>query len=51
MLVFQIEVVLLAPGHPGPNPTTLHSNASVVNLYNAMSSLARFEIKNNFVYF
>jgi hypothetical protein len=30
----------------GANPTTSIYNASVVNLYNATSSLARFENKN-----
>jgi hypothetical protein len=31
---------------PGPNPTTLIYNASLVNFYNATGSLARFENKN-----
>jgi hypothetical protein len=35
----------------GPNPTTSSYNASVVNFYNATSSLVRFEIKNIFFFF
>jgi hypothetical protein len=35
----------------GPNPTTSVYNASVVNLYNATGSLARFENKNILFYF
>jgi glutathione S-transferase len=33
---------------PGANPTILNYNASVVKIYNALSSLARFENKNIF---
>jgi hypothetical protein len=33
---------------PEPNPTTSIYNASVVNLFNATGSLARFENKNIF---
>jgi hypothetical protein len=33
-------------GSPGANPTIVIYNASVVNFYNAMGSLARFENKN-----
>jgi hypothetical protein len=33
------------------NPTIASYNASIVNFYNAMGSLARFENKNIFVYF
>jgi hypothetical protein len=35
----------------GPNPMTSIYNASVVNFYNAMGSLARFENKNILFYF
>jgi hypothetical protein len=35
-----------ASPHPGANPTTSSYNASVVKIYNATSSLLRFEIKN-----
>jgi hypothetical protein len=33
---------------PGADPTIASYNASVVNIYNTTSSLARFEIKNIF---
>jgi hypothetical protein len=36
---------------PGPNPTIVSYNASVVKIYNATSSLVRFENKNIFFYF
>jgi hypothetical protein len=36
---------------PGANPTITSYNASVVNLYNAMGSLARFENNNILLYF
>jgi hypothetical protein len=36
---------------PGANPTTVSYNASVVKIYNATSSLVRFENKNIFFYF
>jgi hypothetical protein len=36
---------------PGANPTIVIYNASVVNFYNAMGSLARFENKNILFYF
>jgi hypothetical protein len=35
---------------PGANPTTSRYNASVVKIYNATSSLLRFQIKNIFFY-
>jgi hypothetical protein len=35
----------------GANPTIASYNASVVKTYNAMSSLVRFENKNDFFYF
>jgi hypothetical protein len=35
----------------GANPTILIDNASVVNFYNAMGSLAPFENKNILLYF
>jgi hypothetical protein len=34
----------------GANPTIVSYNASVVEAYNATSSLVRFENKNNFTY-
>jgi hypothetical protein len=37
--------------YPGANPTIASYNASVVNFYNAMGSLARFENKNIIFYF
>jgi hypothetical protein len=36
---------------PGPNPTTSIYNASVVNVYNTMGSLARFKNTNILFYF
>jgi hypothetical protein len=36
---------------PGANPTTLSYNASPVKIYNATSSLVRFENKNIVFYF
>jgi hypothetical protein len=36
---------------PGPNPTTLIYNASVVNFYNDTGSRIRFENKIILVYF
>jgi hypothetical protein len=36
---------------PGANPTIPHYNASVVKIYNATGSLARFENKNIIFYF
>jgi hypothetical protein len=35
---------------PGPNPTIVSYNASAVKVYNAKSSLVRFENKNIFFY-
>jgi hypothetical protein len=35
----------------GPIPTTSSNDASVVNFYNATSSLVRFENENIFFYF
>jgi hypothetical protein len=32
-------------GHPGANPTIVSYNASAVKIYNAKSSLVRFETK------
>jgi hypothetical protein len=37
--------------NPGANPTIASYNASVVNFYNAMGSLVRFENKNIIFYF
>jgi hypothetical protein len=34
----------------GVNPTTVNYNASAVKMYNAASSLVRYEIKNIFFY-
>jgi hypothetical protein len=36
--------------NPGANPTTVSYNASVVKIYNATSSLVRFENKIVFIY-
>jgi hypothetical protein len=34
------------PSKPGPYPTIMSYNATVVSIYNALSSLVRFEKKN-----
>jgi hypothetical protein len=47
----QWSSVLPMISKPGANPTTPSYNASVVKIYNAMSSLVCFEIKNIFLYF
>jgi hypothetical protein len=36
---------------PGANPTTESYNASLVKIYNATSSLVRFENKNIYIFF
>jgi hypothetical protein len=44
----------LTPGillEPGANPTIASYNASAVKIYDATSSLVRFENKNIFLYF
>jgi hypothetical protein len=39
------------PWYPGANPTIVSYNASAAKIYNAKSSLLRFENKNIFFYY
>jgi hypothetical protein len=39
--------IAYAKNEPGGNPTIMSYNASAVNIYNAASSLVRFENKKN----
>jgi hypothetical protein len=45
------QIFRLKKAVPGTNPTTVSYNASAVTIYNATSSLARFESKSVLLYF